>query len=186
VVILVVAQRRRRLRALASKAPQPRFTLHAQEFFEAGEFRTPRPLRMEQEIFKQRPRRSLSEITFAAERPASQHSGQLPAQLPGAAAPEGLRSPAAIPIRPSASDGALSKPNATVPSEPAADIGRSIAGPASDQFTSQRIPPQSERSSGLRNSPRPSLASQEAGVAFHRPLRGSGTVGPIRSRHPAY
>ncbi len=51
-------------RGQLAKARQKTDPTH--EFFEAGEYRTPRPLRLNQEILRQKPRRPLSEFTFAS------------------------------------------------------------------------------------------------------------------------
>lgn len=196
-VVFAVARRIRRRRALAAKAPQRRFTLHAQEFFEAGEFRTPRPLRLEQEIFKQKPRLPLSKITFPAEQQTPKNPAPTPA--PSAAkAGEAPRGREAIAIRPSAGFATLlgetvpikqfapqlaAGPRVTLsaPSEPSTGAIRLNPSPASApaDFASQRMPPQPERASGLRSGIPP---SGSAGDPFRNPLLGSGTRGLVANR----
>ena len=77
--IALALARRIRLAQLLQMRPahRPAAASVQQEFFEAGEFRTPRPLRLEQEILKQRPRRHLSEVSFPHN--PSQHSISGPA-----------------------------------------------------------------------------------------------------------
>lgn len=193
-VVFAVARRIRR-RALAAKAPQRRFTLHAQEFFEAGEFRTPRPLRLEQEIFKQKPRRALSEITFPVDRQAT----QAPAKNHAPPVTDTPRTAEPTAIRPSVNFATLfgesvriSKlepsqlPDTTTPSGPAVAAVRSRqpANPAPNDLTNQRMPPQSERSLGLRSGLHLSSGSKDDDDPYGFSLLGSGTDGPIPARRP--
>jgi len=196
-VVFAVARGIRRRRALAAKAPQRRFTLHAREFFEAGEFRTPRPLRLEQEIFKQKPRLPLSRITFPAEQQTPKTSAPSAAK-----AGEPPRDREAIAIRPSAGFATLlgetvpihqfapqlaaqlaAGPRVTVsaPSEPSTGAIRLNPSPVSApaNFASQRMPPQPARASGLRSGIPP---SGSAGDPFRNPLLGSGTRGLVANR----
>ena len=64
--ITLALARRIRLAQLLQTLPARRSAAvsDTQEFFEAGEYRTPRPLRLDQEILKQKPRRALSEISL--------------------------------------------------------------------------------------------------------------------------
>ena len=62
-VALALARRIRLAQLLQARPVRPVST--PREFFEAGEFRTPRPMHLEQEILQQKPRRPLSEITFS-------------------------------------------------------------------------------------------------------------------------
>lgn len=168
-----------------------------QEFFEAGEYRTPRPLRLEQEILQQKPRLPLSEITFVPQRQApvanvSKVANVTHADTPIRHAPEpiSIRSAPAyatlfgakVPIE--RIDSQL-RPDAANPLTPTSEVATvnsvSISPPV--PFSLHRRPPQPSRQSGLRRridlSQYNTTDMGDLTDPYTHPLRGSGTQGPV-------
>jgi hypothetical protein len=147
-VVLALARKVRRNEARASKVVR---SGPPWEFFEAGEFRTPRPLRLTQEL----PRRPLSEISFPAGqlRSAPQSQG-LRSSNPDPTSPISLFGVGGIP-RPAnrPAQGPASRYTASPATLSATAVQPSQIRPVyfgQQQADAPRKPPQSATRSGMR------------------------------------
>ncbi len=197
--IALALARRIRLGQLLQARPARPVSL-PREFFEAGEFRTPRPMHLEQEILQQKPRRPLSEITFSAERSA------VATTAPDVTKPD-VVSPQPTPIRqPSAtyaslfgasvaiaqidSHAALAvfEPAANSDDDAIADAAPVLAPvPSPVPFPLHRKQQQVPRQSGLRRrldfSQYNNKDMGDLTDPYTQQLRGSGTQGPAPTNH---
>lgn len=199
-VALALARRVRLGQVLGAKS-RPVRHLPSREFFEAGEFRTPRPMHLDQEIFQQKPRRALAEITFFPERPAQDTSRSAPdlPSTPKALPPKPASNPSvpayATLFGQTVSISQIESHPAPVPAAkaartppviinaplPAAAVNPIVAPVDHD---SRRIAPQSDRVSGLRRRIDLSHFNKDMGDLtdpYTNPLRGSGTQGPAHA-----
>jgi len=188
--ISLALARRIRLGQVLSAKPKPVRNPATREFFEAGEFRTPRPLHLDQEIFKQKPRRPISDINVPFERRPSL-AGQ-PFSHPTAAKIERAHNTEPIPMRqPAAAYATLfgqSMSIAQIEGKTEARDEGSIEShrlganvPSASIDFSRRLPPQPVRTSGLRRRIDLSHFNKDLGDLtdpYTNPLRGSGTQGP--------
>lgn len=190
--VALALARRIRLTQVWSIRSTPRVPL-SQEFFEAGAYRTPRPLRLEQEILRRRPRPALSDIDFPHDllSAAAGVTAVLPELHPKtvhAALPQGAifasifgRSVAIAPIgvRQGVQRGTLLPEGVSGIAEN--DNSRASSTSAPSELSLHRRPPQPSRSSGLR---RIDLSHYNRDMGdltdpYTYPQRGSGTKGPV-------
>ncbi len=183
-VALALARRIRLGQVLTAKPnAKPVRIPPAREFFEAGEFRTPRPLHLDQEIFKQKPRRPLADINLSFE-------DQTPSVAASVADLRRHNSPEIVPIRPrSTAYATLFGQNVSITQiETRNEGGNGARRPATDgSLTSlpvdvtRRIPPKPDRASGLRRRVDLSQFNNDLGDLtdpYTNLLRGTGTQGP--------
>lgn len=182
-IALALARRIRLAQLLLSSRSIAR-SLPGQEFFEAGEFRTPRALRLEQEILQQKPRRPLSEIVFKPSRPLAAsrelHSSN---RTPAIPEPIPIRSPATTYASLFGETIEVVRPDSHLQHRgPEAGVAHATLVSPPVPFTIHRKPPQIARTSGLRRRVDLSHFNKDMGDLtdpYTHPLRGSGTQGPV-------
>lgn len=160
-VLWIALSLARRLRTAQSKENKRSEHATTTEFFEAGEFRTPRPMRLNQEI---RPKRQQAVVESAAD-------------------DERVKAPSAETLAPAHRSGlrlvTATKPQPVVSGEDAQTNMQPSEITISGENTARRKSPQPSRASGFRRVDLSHYTGDMGDLTdpYTHPLRGSGTQG---------